>query len=169
MFPTYGIISCSQDNEYGHPHAEVLNNLRSMEVKLFRTDEQGSIIAYSDGKEITWNCSPTDSWKAGEGTIPGNITVPVKKDNSIVNTTPAEPKTEENKAPEPSMQAPIVEEAPQEVPVPSAYTVIGNINSKAFHWETCSRLPKEKNRVYFGSRDEVLAAGYDNPCDYCTP
>lgn len=66
--PAYSVISCAQDNSYGHPHAEVLNNLRAMGVKVFRTDEQGSIVATSDGTEITWNCVPSESWKAGERT-----------------------------------------------------------------------------------------------------
>jgi hypothetical protein len=39
-----------------------------MDVKVFRTDEQGSVMATSDGMEITWNCAPSDSWKAGERT-----------------------------------------------------------------------------------------------------
>ena len=64
--PTYGVISCAEENSYGHPHAEALNNLRSMNVKVFRTDEQGSIVAYSNGTEITWNSAPSETWKAGE-------------------------------------------------------------------------------------------------------
>lgn len=66
--PKYAVISCGEGNSYGHPHAEVLNRLRSMGVEVFRTDEQGSIIASSDGENITWNCSATDSWKSGEQT-----------------------------------------------------------------------------------------------------
>ncbi len=66
--PLYAVISCEADNSYGHPHAEVLNNLRAMDVKVFRTDEQGSVMATSDGMEIAWNCAPSDSWKAGERT-----------------------------------------------------------------------------------------------------
>ena len=48
--PKYAVISCGEGNSYGHPHAEVLNRLRSMGVEVFRTDEQGSIIASSDGE-----------------------------------------------------------------------------------------------------------------------
>lgn len=66
MTPEYTVISCAEDNKYGHPHAETLNNLRAMGVKVFRTDEQGSVVAYSDGTKITWNCAPTESWKSGE-------------------------------------------------------------------------------------------------------
>lgn len=64
--PDYVVISCGQDNSYGHPHAEVMNRLRAMGISVFRTDEQGTIVAYSDGTEITFNISPDESWKAGE-------------------------------------------------------------------------------------------------------
>ena len=64
--PKYVVISCEKDNSYGHPHAEPMNYFRSKGMKLFRTDEQGSIIATSDGNKITWNCAPSDSWLAGE-------------------------------------------------------------------------------------------------------
>lgn len=66
--PEYVVVSCGEDNSYGHPHAEPMNLFRSKGMQLFRTDEQGSIIATADGKDITWNCAPTDSWKAGEST-----------------------------------------------------------------------------------------------------
>lgn len=64
--PEFAVISCGEGNRYGHPRAEVLNDLRSMGIKVFRTDEQGTVVAVSDGSAITWNCSPSESWKAGE-------------------------------------------------------------------------------------------------------
>lgn len=64
--PEFAVISCAEDNSYGHPHAEVLNNLRMMGVKVFRTDEQGSVVVTSDGETLTWNCAPTESWQVGE-------------------------------------------------------------------------------------------------------
>ena len=72
--PESVVLSCGEDNSYGHPHAEPMNLFRSKGMQLFRTDEQGSIIATTDGKEITWNCAPTDSWKAGESTESSSTT-----------------------------------------------------------------------------------------------
>lgn len=63
--PEYAVISCGENNSYGHPHAQTLNTFRAMGIKVFRTDEQGAIIIKSDGKELTFNCSPSESWKAG--------------------------------------------------------------------------------------------------------
>ncbi len=63
--PEYAVISCEEDNKYGHPQAEVLNYFRERGTKVFRTDEQGTIVATSDGKNITFNCAPSDTWKSG--------------------------------------------------------------------------------------------------------
>lgn len=63
--PTYAVISCGADNSYGHPHGSVLNKLKNAGIKVFRTDEQGTIIAYSSGNGITWSTEPSTTWKAG--------------------------------------------------------------------------------------------------------
>ncbi len=64
--PKYAVISCGEDNVYGLPDAEVLNNFRERNIQVFRTDEQGTVVAYSDGEKITFNCAPSDTWQAGE-------------------------------------------------------------------------------------------------------
>lgn len=64
--PEVCVISCGEGNDYGHPRAEVLNNLRDLGVEVYRTDEQGTIVAVSDGTDITWNTQPSQSWQAGE-------------------------------------------------------------------------------------------------------
>lgn len=64
--PQYFVISCGEENEYGHPRAEVLNNLRQLGIQVYRTDEQGTIVAVSDGKDITWNTQSSESWQSGE-------------------------------------------------------------------------------------------------------
>ena len=40
--PKYSIISVGKNNRYGHPNQEILENLS--ESKIYRTDEDGSII-----------------------------------------------------------------------------------------------------------------------------
>lgn len=53
--PTYAIISCGKENDYGHPHKETLDKLNKKGVKVLRTDLSGTIIATSDGAEISFN------------------------------------------------------------------------------------------------------------------
>lgn len=67
--PDYAVISCGEGNSYGHPHSETLNQLRSRDIQVYRTDEQGSVIAYADGQNITFSCAPSTSWQSGEETI----------------------------------------------------------------------------------------------------
>lgn len=64
--PSCAVISCAEGNDYGHPHAQILNKLRANGIDVYRTDEDGTIIATSDGSTITWNVPPSDSWKSGE-------------------------------------------------------------------------------------------------------
>lgn len=51
--PSYAVISCGRDNDYGHPHQEVLEALKERDIQIFRTDELGSIVAVSDGKSVS--------------------------------------------------------------------------------------------------------------------
>lgn len=54
--PEYVVISCGKGNMYGHPHEEALSRFRDLGAEVFRTDEQGTIIAVDDGMQITFNC-----------------------------------------------------------------------------------------------------------------
>lgn len=53
--PEYSVISSGKDNTYGHPHQETLDRLSYVGSKIYRTDEQGTIIAVSDGENISIN------------------------------------------------------------------------------------------------------------------
>lgn len=66
--PRTAVISCGEGNSYGHPDAQTLNTFRMRGTQVFRTDEQGTIVAVSDGENIIWNCAPSETWKAGEPT-----------------------------------------------------------------------------------------------------
>lgn len=53
--PTYAVISCGADNEYGHPHREVMERLKKAGVKIYRTDINGTTEFVSDGNNISIN------------------------------------------------------------------------------------------------------------------
>lgn len=76
--PTAVVISCGEDNKYGHPHAETMNKFRERGISVYRTDEEGTIIATSTGSGITFSDPASQSWKAGEPT--GGSTQPVKSE-----------------------------------------------------------------------------------------
>lgn len=141
--PTYCVISCGMDNSYGHPRAGFLNSLRSMGVSVFRTDEQGTIIAVSDGTGITFNCSPSTTWKAGEP-VGSNDTM---AENEGFTTGNEGEKTE------------------------GTNTYVLNTNTRKFHRENCSsvkRMADKNKRMSNKSGDELIADGYE-PCKNCNP
>lgn len=47
--PTVGIIPVGLDNQYGHPHDEVVQRLRFRSVRIYRTDLDGSVQVIGDG------------------------------------------------------------------------------------------------------------------------
>lgn len=71
--PSCAVISCGEDNSYGHPHAETLNTFRMNGVEVYRTDEDGTIIATSDGKIIAFNVPASETWKSGEPNGNGSV------------------------------------------------------------------------------------------------
>ena len=42
--PTMALLSCGVDNDYGHPHKRVMQDLQDLGVAVYRTDEQGSLL-----------------------------------------------------------------------------------------------------------------------------
>lgn len=50
--PEIAIISCGKDNKYGHPHKETLRKLKNRNIRIYRTDIDGTIVLTSNGKNI---------------------------------------------------------------------------------------------------------------------
>lgn len=169
--PAYAVISCAEDNSYGHPHAETLNTLRSMGIQVFRTDEQGSVVAESDGVNIIWNCAPSQTWQAGE-----------PKQNSTDNNQENEQSVQSKSAanavkevsPQESSPTVLVEEQPQiqqnteaeeqqnentEIKVHITKT------GEKYHREGCQYLRKSDILI---SLEEAKGSGYE-PCSKCNP
>ena len=52
--PEVAVISVGEGNSYGHPHADTLAILNEVGAKIYRTDEQGTIVVTADqNKKIT--------------------------------------------------------------------------------------------------------------------
>ena len=63
--PEYAIVSVGEGNTYGHPNESVLSRYSDAGIPLFRTDELGTVLAVSDGYNITvtWdnqNAAPSE-------------------------------------------------------------------------------------------------------------
>ena len=137
--PSYAVISVGTGNSYGHPDEETLAKLKNKGVKVFRTDKQGTIIATTDGKNISWSLEPTTDYSSGSGhqsssyNDSSSVVVPsgnTQSANYILNKNTKK----------------------------FHYPDCGSV----------SRM-SEKNKEYFtGTRDEVISRGYDS-CGNCHP
>ena len=63
--PKYAVISVGKDNDYGHPNKETLQKFSSRGIKVYRTDESGTIVVTSDGNNITFSANPSTSNDSG--------------------------------------------------------------------------------------------------------
>lgn len=50
--PAIAIIEVGEGNSYGHPHQEILDLLKNQGITVYRTDELGTILVYSDGENL---------------------------------------------------------------------------------------------------------------------
>lgn len=149
--PAYAVISCGEDNAYGHPHAETLNTFRMNGVEVYRTDEEGTIVAVSDGKKITFNVPASETWKAGEPN--GNASVwevPDKDSENQDASVVAESEKKEDRS------------NTKEV------TYVLNTKTKKFHKPSCNSLPTVNRKDSTESREDIVAQGYV-PCKRCNP
>ena len=142
--PEYAVLSCGAGNSYGHPHIESMEKLQTMEIELLRTDKQGTIIASTDGKNITWNVTPCNDYSPGDK-----------------NDQPPQVQTQN-----------ISDAAATAEPLSSGTSgYILNISSKKIHFPDCKSVSqmKEKNkRATSESKAAMLKQGY-TPCGNCKP
>lgn len=148
--PEYAIISCGKGDKYGHPHSDVLNDFKNRGIKVFRTDEQGSIVAVSDGNNIFFSKTESTTW--AEGDVTSNIEVP---ETGTIAQTDANNATVEAVAPS------------------EGVSYVLNTNSMKFHYPDCGSVAdmKPKNRLDLTCTIETMHGEYPGvfPCKRCNP
>ncbi|MGN0460278.1 MAG: ComEC/Rec2 family competence protein [Ruminococcus sp.] len=128
--PDYAVISCGKDNRYGHPHEETLKKLNDMEVTIHRTDEEGTVVAQSDGKSISFAGVPEQS---------------AQEDYSNPDTTKSSPNDETTQS----------EEEQEEIYIGNKNSKkLHKISCSAVS------AMSEENKVYFYDRKDALVKGY---------
>lgn len=99
-------------------------------------------------------------------------TVPVPQEQAEEpEPAPQDQPEEPESAPQVQAEAPVQEPEPVQEPQPQGTDYILNTNTKKFHYPDCGSVKqmKESNKqMYTGSRDDVIAQGYD-PCKKCNP
>lgn len=52
LSPSYTVISCGENNSYGHPHKALLERLQERKSEIFLTCKSGAVTFYTDGKTL---------------------------------------------------------------------------------------------------------------------
>lgn len=96
--PKYAVISAGKGNDYGHPHKQTMERLRAKGVKVYRTDESGTIICTSDGRNISFSCNPGDyAYGNSAGTnVSSGTDKPVSSGNISVSAAISNPSPAQN-------------------------------------------------------------------------
>ena len=50
--PDYVVVSCGEDNSYGHPHAQAVEVFNSVGATVLRTDKLGTIVFVTNGETL---------------------------------------------------------------------------------------------------------------------
>ena len=140
--PSYAVISCGLGNSYGHPHAETIEKLGG--IPVFRTDEMGTIVATSDGSEISFRTlGKSDTGNAAQPEAPQET------------DTMASPGYDEGSVSE-------------GLDISDGYIL--NTNSKKIHLPDCSAVDNmsDSNKAYTDDYDQAISEGY-TPCKICNP
>lgn len=143
--PSYAVISCGADNQYGHPSAETMGRLFDMEIPVFRTDKQGTVIALSDGSSISWNTEPCNDYSSGDGSLPAAL-------------------SPDNSASDDSSDAVFETETAEADALPTAMVWLSATGEKYHSIPDCGRMNPAKARQV--SLTDAQAAGYD-ACSKC--
>lgn len=155
--PSIAIISCGKNNDYGHPHKEVVNRLESKNINIYRTDLLGSIVVECSGNGVKLNDSSVNLNKNSNSVEKEETSI--KKEDSVANSTQNSSSKKESS----------VEKSQSENVKVSNFVL--NTNSKKFHKEDCSGVKaiSSKNKETFkGSAKDLISKGYE-PCKICKP
>jgi len=135
--PKYTIISAGKNNIYGHPTKSTMEKLRIKGTKVYRTDENGTIVASSDGENITFN------------TKPGSYNYAAEYTNSVdSDTSSVSPKI----TPTQLSNSKIIYHTP---------------SGKSYHYDNeCKTLARSKT-ILSQTLDEALNSLHNDPCDIC--
>jgi competence protein ComEC len=58
--PKYAVLTAEAGSKYNHPHKNTIKRLKERNIKLYRTDVVGTIVAVSDGKQISFGAGTFD-------------------------------------------------------------------------------------------------------------
>lgn len=139
--PKYSVISVGRDNSFGHPAQDTMDRLKAANIQVYRTDENGTIVAISNGNDITFSTQP--------GSYNGRVT---KSDNNTSSNS-----TSKSSA---SNGAGVTTNEPAQ----GERTVYWTSGGKSYHYDkNCRTLARSKNIL----EGVASSCPKTDPCNVC--
>jgi len=60
LSPEYALISAKVGNKYEHPTEETMQRLKERDTEVYRTDENGTVVATITTNNVSFDCEPGD-------------------------------------------------------------------------------------------------------------
>lgn len=167
--PSAVVISAGAGNSYGHPTRTVLNRVKACGAALYRTDLQGTITVTSDGTSLSWSVDATQDYRDGDEVAAGAADITGTSGTADTADSAAQASVAADTAGSAAQASGGETAAGGTADVTGEYVL--NTNTKKFHRPSCSsvaQMSPENKAAFSGSREELIAAGYD-PCKRCNP
>lgn len=167
--PTAVVVSAGAGNSYGHPTRTVLNRVKACGAALYRTDLQGTITVTSDGTSLSWSVDATQDYRDGDEVAAGAADITGTSGAADTADSAAQASVAADTAGSAAQASGGETAAGGTADVTGEYVL--NTNTKKFHRPSCSsvaQMSPENKAAFSGSREELIAAGYD-PCKRCNP
>lgn len=168
--PSAVVISAGAGNSYGHPTRTVLDRVKACGAALYRTDLQGTITVTSDGTSLSWSVDATQDYRDGDEVAAGAADTTGTSGTADTADSAAQASVAADTAGS-AAQASSGGETAADGTADVTGEYVLNTNTKKFHRPSCSsvaQMSPENKAAFSGSREELIAAGYD-PCKRCNP
>jgi competence protein ComEC len=161
--PKYAVISVGEGNSYGHPTQEAMDRLKSKGIPVYRTDENGTIVAVSNGKEVSFGTKPGSYKGITSDTETGSEN---KSRKGVGNTSSGSSNNTESAGSKVSTK-PVSET--KSTKVSSNRIVYFTKSGKSYHFDEDCRAFKKSSVVLSGSLKQAISGRHADPCDFCVP
>ncbi len=130
-------------------------------------EEKETVESTTEQKEEKTETQPSNNTESTSNTTTSNnetVSVPAAP-VAPAPVTETQPQANNNaQAVAPTNGSPSTGTAPQS----GIYYIVNAKNGKV-HISSCSHLPDNDNQLIFGTQEEVINAGYSDPCGFCKP
>ncbi|MDP4126421.1 MAG: lamin tail domain-containing protein [Bacillota bacterium] len=143
--PKYAVISVGVNNDYGHPAQDTLKKLAGAGAQVYRTDQDGTIVATTNGDSVKFE-------KTGK-TISSN-SPPTKDPSRMASNTSSSPNPEQS-VPTTSSGSVVI----SNIDLSGEVVTLTNSSNKAVNLTAWKLVSEEGNQTFIFPSGTIIAAG----------